>query len=1217
MKNIAIVGLSCKFPGANSYQEFWQNLMQGVNSVKEIPIARWNWQDFYGEPTQGENKTNSKWGGFIDGAEIFDASFFGISPREAEQMDPQQRLALELAWQCIDNAGYVHEQLSGKDIGVFVGVSTFDYKELQEKNCPTIEGHSATGIHNTIVPNRISYFFNFFGPSIAVDSACAGSLVSIHQAINAINNGECEAALAGGVSILATPTTFIRFSKVGMLSPTGSCKTFDEAADGYVRGEGGGFIFLKPLKKAIADKDNIWGVIKGSAVNHGGRARSITAPSALSQSKVISAALKDAEMLPSTIGFIEAHGTGTPLGDPIEILGLTRAFNGVAKKEGVQLENNYCAISAVKTNIGHLEAAAGIAGCIKTLLALKYKQIPGNSNFKLLNSRIKLEKTPFSILKEVKEWNRLKDIDGCEIPLRAGISSFGFGGVNCHMILEEAPATKVNTKVNDAKPELNLAPRPYLLCLSAHSPTQLNDLKNSYIELLKSRSVLLPDLITTANTMQTTLRHREAFVGENENDLLELLSLKRSAPGMHPQAPLTIGFMFTGQGSQYLGMGAELFNTLPPFRKYFMQCDALFEPLIGVSIYSLINSGNAEQLNKTEFSQPAIFTLEYALAKTLMDIGITPELMIGHSIGELVAACLAKVINLNDAVKIISDRGRLMGSVNESGGMLAIFASSNKVSQFIAENSLNLDIAAINAPDNTVVSGNLEDLKKCKQLLDDNNIESKLLNVSQAFHSSLMEVVQPEFYEKISAIKFNAPEIPLISNVTGELFSEKNCNAHYWVDHIRKPVNFSGGIACATTLGINLWVEIGSATVLSALIKRHANLKLVNILNSLKQGTPEFKNILNLVANLFTAGIPINLEKLEIFEKIARQKSELPIRKFEGLPYWISSGNSSSSSANNNAQQASNVKSLLSISDCSEILLGRRLSIAGKEKHEAYFFSEYTIDELELLTDHKVMSKAVMPGAAFISMAFSAAKEACIEDGEGKSIIISDVVFLRPLLIENTIGLQTVVKKNDDVETYTFEVWSSSCDIENSADGSTDNQVSRDIKRTNSPSWNLNAKGAIRLTEIPGVTHHNLTEISHRESNAINADTFYSKISEIGFCYGPAFQGVISTSRLENKATAKIKLANLNKEKFNFVKIRALDCIFQSALSLLPHDKKNHSIPLPFEITKIEFTAEIPTECCVVAEITESKNAFEFNLLILDEANHEVGKISGLKLKQF
>jgi acyl transferase domain-containing protein/SAM-dependent methyltransferase/NADP-dependent 3-hydroxy acid dehydrogenase YdfG len=1211
MKNIAIVGLSCKFPGANSYQEFWQNLLQGVNSVKEIPIVRWNWQDFYGEPTQGENKTNSKWGGFIDGAELFDASFFGISPREAEQMDPQQRLALELAWQCIDNAGYVHEQLSGKDIGVFVGVSTFDYKELQEKNCPTIEGHSATGIHNTIVPNRISYFFNFFGPSIAIDSACAGSLVSIHQAINAINNGECEAALAGGVSILATPTTFIRFSKVGMLSPTGSCKTFDEEADGYARGEGGGFIFLKPLEKAIADKDNIWGVIKGSAVNHGGRARSITAPSALSQSKVISAALKDAEIHPSTIGFIEAHGTGTPLGDPIEILGLSRAFNAAAKKEGIQLENNYCAISAVKTNIGHLEAAAGVAGCIKTLLALKYKQIPGNSNFKTLNSRIKLEKTPFSILKESKTWNRLKDINGCEVPLRAGISSFGFGGVNCHIILEEAPATKIN----DAKPELSLAAKPYLLCLSAHSTTQLNNLKNSYIELLKSRSVLLPDLITTANTMQTTLRHREAFVGENENDLIELLSLKKSTLGVHPQEALKIGFMFTGQGSQYLGMGAELFNTLPPFRKYFMQCDALFEPFIGVSIYSLINSSNAEQLNKTEFSQPAIFTLEYALAKTLMDIGITPELMIGHSIGELVAACLAKVINLNDAVQIISDRARLMGSVNTSGGMLAIFEGSNKVSKFVAENGLKLDIAAINAPDNTVVSGHLEDLKKCKQLLDDNNIESKLLNVSQAFHSSLMEAVQPEFYEKISAIKFSAPEIPMISNVTGELFSEKDCNAHYWVDHIRKPVNFSGGIACATTHGINLWLEIGSATVLTALIKRHENLKLVNILHSLKQGTPELKNILNLIANLFTAGIPISLDKLEIFEKIGSKKSELPIRKFEGLPYWISPGNSSSSSPNNNARQTSNVKSLLSTSDCSEILLGRRLSIAGKEKNETYFFSEYNIDELGMLTDHKVMNKAVMPGAAFISMAFSAAKEVCIEAGAGKNIIISDVVFLRPLLIENTIGLQTVVKKNDDLETYTFEVWSSSCDIENNADGNIDNEISNDIKRTNPPSWNLNAKGVIQLTVIPGVTHHNFTEISRSESNAINADVFYSKISEIGFCYGPAFQGIISTSRLENKATAKIKLDSLNKEKFDFVKVRALDCIFQSALSLLPHDEKNHSISLPFEITKIEFTAEIPTECFVVTEITEAKNAFEFNLLMLNESNDVLGKITGLKLK--
>ena len=1188
MKDIAVVGLSCRFPGANSYEEFWKNLTNGVNSVTEVPTSRWNWQDFYGEPKQGVNKTNSKWGGFLSNAEMFDAAFFGISPREAEQMDPQQRIALELAWQCIDNAGYQHNQLSGKDIGVFVGVSTFDYKELQEKYSPSIEGHSATGIHNTIVPNRISYFFNFFGPSISIDSACAGSLVSIHQAVNSIRSGECEAALAGGVSILATPTTFIRFSKVGMLSPTGSCKAFDDGADGYVRGEGGGFIFLKPLEQALLDKDNIWGVIKGSAINHGGRARSITAPSALSQSKVITAALTNAGVSPATIGFVEAHGTGTPLGDPIEILGLSRAFNAASKKEGIKLDNNYCGISAVKTNIGHLEAAAGIAGCIKTLMVLKHKLIPGNANFNVLNSRIKLEGTPFDVVSKLRAWSRFKDADNQEIPLRAGVSSFGFGGVNCHLVLEEAPATQVANK--DATQST-----PLLLCVSAHSQQELKDLKNNYIELIKSGSAYLSDIVNTINTCQTQLPFRDAVFGNSREELIEGLEAEISTPAIKNQSEHKIGFMFTGQGSQYLGMGLELFKNIPVFRKYFIECDNLFRNQADINIHSILSSENAERLDSTKFSQPAIFTIEYALAKTLLELGITPEILIGHSIGELVAACVADVMSLSDAVLLVSVRARLMGSVPDAGGMVAVFADSQTVKSILDNENITLDIAAINAPDNTVASGTLAGLSKLRKILLEKNIDYRDLNVSNAFHSSLMEPIQAEFYEAIKSIKYKAPKFPIVSNVNGNILSAEDFTAQYWVDHIRRPVNFLGGIETATEQNVNLWIEVGPTPVLTSLLKRHSITKPFCCLSGLKPGVSDVKNLFSSLASLYASGFALNLACLSTCNEVIPQKPVLPTRKFVGNPYWITQPAKSES--------PSKAGSLLSIPTSSEVLLGGRLHIAGKNQQEFNFFSEYSSEELSLLKDHSILGKPVMPGAAFISMALSAAEDVLTKSANAQQAVVSDIHFIHPLIIDGSVGLQTVIKATDNTSRFSFDIWSMVTKQDNQQDNN----------------WIQNVKGTINLTEKS--INSSLSDVDVLKNVPKASREFYADIAPLGFEYQKAFQGITASYASKDKAFAKIQVNSEGiNPKFEFLKIRALDSIFQAALPLFVSDTdvSANTIPLPFEVKEVTFYKGIPEECFVIVETSAEKLArgiLEFDLNIVDLSHQVLGRITGLKLK--
>jgi acyl transferase domain-containing protein/acyl carrier protein len=463
-KEIAIIGMACRFPGAQNYEEFWENLKQGKSNIGEIPPERWDWKKYWGDPQTENNKTNIKWGGFIDQVAAFDAEFFGLTAREAETMDPQQRMMLELSWSCFEDAGICPSRLSGEKIGVFTGIANLDYKELQEKEASAIATHYATGIAQSVIANRISYYFNFKGPSFPLDTACASALTAIHMAAQALQRGECNMALAGGVSLLLTPLRFICFSKVGILSPTGSCNAFDESADGTVRGEGAGVILLKPLDQAREDGDTIYGVIKGSAVNHSGKTYTLTYPNPEAQKGVIIDACRRGGVTPDSISYIETHGTGTPKGDPLEYNGLLAAFQNLAAQAGVKLGNHYCGLGAVKTNIGHLEAASGIAGVIKVLLALKYRQIPGIHNFKQLNHRISLHDSPFYIVKQLKEWNPPQGDFNQPVPRRAGVSAFGFAGTNAHVVIEEAPLG-----IRPSAPEQPF----YLICLSAKTEAAL------------------------------------------------------------------------------------------------------------------------------------------------------------------------------------------------------------------------------------------------------------------------------------------------------------------------------------------------------------------------------------------------------------------------------------------------------------------------------------------------------------------------------------------------------------------------------------------------------------------------------------------------------------------------------------------------------------------------------------------------------------------------
>lgn len=432
--DVAVIGINCRFPDASDPAQFWENLAGGVNSIREIPADRWDWRKYFGDP-QEPNKCCSKWGGFIDDMDKFDGDFFQISPAEAQLMDPQQRLMLQLCWGCLEDAGYLPGSLAGSNTGVFVGTNTLDYRELIE-TLPTVEAYKSTGNYSAFIPNRISYVLNLHGPSMPCDAACASALYALHCATQSINSGESSMALVGAVNAILMPSTYVALSKGGFLSPTGQCRTFDAGADGYVRGEGGGVILLKSLAKAIQDGDHIYGVVKGSAINHNGKSQTLTSPNAFAQSQVIQDAYKRAGISPDRVGYIEVHGTGTPKGDPMEITGLKRAWRYLEKHFSVKADESSCGLCSVKTNIGHLESAAGIASLIKVLLAFEHRKLPPLANFKKMNPDISLRGSPFYLVTELREWEGRKRADGGEEPLVAGISSFGWGGTNAHVVLQ-------------------------------------------------------------------------------------------------------------------------------------------------------------------------------------------------------------------------------------------------------------------------------------------------------------------------------------------------------------------------------------------------------------------------------------------------------------------------------------------------------------------------------------------------------------------------------------------------------------------------------------------------------------------------------------------------------------------------------------------------------------------------------------------------------------
>ncbi|MEO2048092.1 MAG: SDR family NAD(P)-dependent oxidoreductase [Pirellulales bacterium] len=875
---VAIVGIGCRFPGANSPKAFWRLLREGLDAVGEVPSDRWDRDAYYDPDPATPGKMVTRRGGFLERVDQFDPQFFNISPREAAEIDPQQRLLLEVAWETLEDAGQSPKPLQGERTGVFVGIGNCDYARLgnRQANLDTIDAYTATGTSLSVAAGRLAYFLGLHGPGMALDTACSSSLVAVHLAVESIRQGQCNTALAGGVNLMLDPAASIALSEVRALSPTGTCKTFDEDADGYVRGEGCGMVLLKRLSDAVNDGDRILALVRGTAVNHDGPSNGLTAPHGPSQEMLLRAAIDDAGIRPVEVSYVEAHGTGTSLGDPIEIQSLAATL--CADRS----EDRPLMVGSVKTNLGHLESAAGIAGLIKVVLSLRYGEIPAHLHLQQPNPYIPWDQIPIVVPKRRQVWEARQ---GRRI---AGVSSFGFSGTNAHLVLEEAP------KLPAARPEQE-RPR-HLLVLSAKSDTALRELAGRYRELLADDSIDLPSVCYTAAVGRTHFGYRLALAAGTGDEARRCLAAAQDSnrqAGLElgkvdDQQPPKLAMLFTGQGSQYVGMGLELYQTQPTFRRVLDQCDEFLGDTLGQSLLSVLYAQDQKlsPLNETAYTQPALFAVEYALYQLWKSWGIQPQMVMGHSVGEYVAACVAGVFRFEDGLRLIAERGRLMQALPRTGRMVAILASEARVARAIERcGQPGVSIAAVNDPAQTVVSGAEDVVDAVVSALQADGVRAKQLTVSHAFHSELMKPMLAEFEQICRQVSYTEPSIPIVSNLYGREVTSGIATADYWRVHVLETVRFADGMRQLEKQGVNVFLEVGPHPILTASGRRCLQDAKQLWTPSLRQGRGDWEQLLKSLSNLYVRGVQVDWQGFD--QDYLRRKLALPHYPFQRQRYWL------------------------------------------------------------------------------------------------------------------------------------------------------------------------------------------------------------------------------------------------------------------------------------------------------------------------------------------
>lgn len=1159
---IAIIGIGCRFPGdANDPESFWDVLSRGVDAVSEIPSTRWNVKEYYhAVPSSG--KTYSKWGGFINGIEEFDPESFGISPREAARMDPQQRMLLEVTWEALEDAGLPVTSLAGTNIGVFVGISTTDYAYAQIGR--PVDGYTATGGAASISANRISYWLSSTGPSMAVDTACSSALVATHLACQSIWTHECELALAGGVNAILSPNAYVAFCAAHMLSPVGRCKAFDASADGFVRAEGAGVAVLKPLSKALEDGDPIYATIAATGVNQDGHTSGIALPNQLAQEALIRAVCERAGIRPEHVDYVEAHGTGTPVGDPIEARSLGHVLSG---KRGPR---EHCAIGSVKTNIGHLESAAGIAGLIKAALVLKHRQIPPSLHFKEPNPNIPFEELKLRVPTELEPWPQTAHT------ATVGVNSFGFGGTNAHVLLTASePASEPDRTAT-------MRAGPWLLPISARSTAALEMLARSYREFAGSggQATSLKDICFTASLKRSHFEHRMAAVAHNHEDLAEQLdaylkgerwtgmSTGRTSAGQQHK----VAFIFSGQGPQWWGMGRQLLEHEPVFRNTLEACDALLSQLGDWSLLEeLSKDEKTSRIQETAIAQPALFALQVGLRELWRSWGIEPGAVIGHSVGEVAAAYTAGALTLDDAVKVIFYRGACMDTASSRGRMLAVGLTPEEAEGTFRGQEDRVSLAAVNGPAAAVLSGDPEILDTISKELESRGVFARFLQVNYAFHSPQMEPVQGVLTAALEGIVAQQSVLPMISTVTGCPIDGTELVGEYWWRNVRLTVQFAPAVLQLLNDGYNAFVELSPHPVLSGSISEMLAARDAHgtVVPSLRRSEDEPVQMLSSLGQLYTAGYPVDWQRL--FPEGA-QRVPLPRHRWTRTRYWY--------------ETEAERERRMGVHQ--HPLLGTRQDVTDP-------LWRSTVDRkvLSYLDGHRVQGQVVFPGAGYTELALAAGHEMW---GSGR-LLLEEVQIQQALFLPDTVEAPTLQ--------FVYHPEDASYEIHSRATAA-------------DPDWLRHVIGYLRQFEGDHPTVDR-AELENRMEE-VPPEEYYAVFKMIGLDYGPSFRGIKRLWRGEAEALGQIQLAEeCRAEPVDYRFHPALlDPCTQVILGAIREALGAENLYyLPVYIDKVRFFSR-PKDTVVWSymRLTQfNTNGLQVDIWIFDEAGRVLMEIDGYRCR--